>query len=150
MSDERCLNCGHDDPHKGNSDGGKYCLTCANEIDYRRPLKDQAICTADQRTIAALRAEVERLTKAFDLLGLDAEGWAETERDAALGANLRKLVSECDDGVEIYAFRWAYAPPNSPLLYAVRFLDTDDGPEADTLDAALAAAVVDLRGEVDA
>ena len=54
--DETCGNCGHDDPHDilGSRQRVPECTQCD--------------CSEDDRTIAALRAEVERLTTIIETL----------------------------------------------------------------------------------
>lgn len=73
MSEERCLNCGHDALHID------HCTQCVRESGAHNP----TICTDKDRTIATLRAEVERLTTILRTIELLARPAESTEAEEA-------------------------------------------------------------------
>lgn len=122
--DETCPLCRH--THK--SDTGVCAAFMMTPMGM-----DICHCTNLSHIIAALRAEVERLKEAFrDSVTLYGDE-AERARDAALGANLRRMVATADAHEAIYL---CLMRPHEHINLS-----------ADTLDADLAAAVAQIGGD---
>lgn len=141
-----CLACGHDDPHDVGS--GNKCRRIVNGNPCR--------CSFDKRTIAALRADVERLkdperlgrraaTIRVNLLRAgrndDEEALLQFLADAALGANLRRLVATCRELTITTAHQMDVRLPHVYVHANGWDMTTVTDGSADTLDAALSEAL---------